>query len=174
MPKAAAKPKPRKMTLLHQQAAMALAQGKGVTVAAVAANTSERTIYNWLEWEEFRALRESYKQQYQEQVLSGAVKFELANRGFRMARLNQRFRELGDLLDHELAKPYRNKDTIAGIRQLVVLELDVAKQAAIEEGQWQKNLNVNWASLSDEQVAEAMAMIIAQTSEERTSDQGDA
>jgi len=87
-----------------------------------------------------------------------------------MARLNQRFRELGEMLDKELAKPFRNKDTIANIRALVVLEMDVAKQAAIEEGQWNKTLNVNWGSMTDEQVAAAMAQIIEQTNEDRASD----
>jgi len=170
MPKAASKTRPLKIPLLHQQAAMALAQGKGATVAAVAADTSERTIYNWLEREEFRVLVESFKVQYEEQVLAGAVKCEVANRGYRMARLNKRFRELGEMLDHELAKPFRNKDTIANIRALVVLEMDVAKQAAIEEGQWNKTLNVNWGSMTDEQVAAAMAQIIEQTNEDRASD----
>jgi len=94
-----------------------------------------------------------------------------------MARLNQRFRELGEMLDHELAKPFRNKDTIANnkdtianIRALVVLEMDVAKQAAIEQGEWNKTLNVNWGSMTDEQVAAAMAQIIEQTNEARASD----
>ncbi|HAY15184.1 MAG TPA: hypothetical protein PLB31_05325 [Fimbriimonadaceae bacterium] len=170
MPKAASKTRPLKMTLLHEQAAMAMAQGKGATAAAVAANTCERTIYNWMNREEFRILVESKKKEYQEQVLAGAVKFEVANRGFRMARLNQRFRELGEMLDHELAKPFRNKDTIANIRALVVLEMDVAKQAAIEQGEWNKTLNVNWGSMTDEQVAAAMAQIIEQTNEARASD----
>lgn len=170
MPKAAAKTRPLKMTLLHEQAAMAMAQGKGATAAAVAANTCERTIYNWMNREEFRVLVESKKKEYQEQVLAGAVKFEVANRGFRMARLNQRFRELGEMLDHELAKQFRNKDTIANIRALVMLEMDVAKQAAIEQGEWNKTLNVNWGSMTDEQVAAAMAQIIEQTNEARASE----
>jgi len=71
MPKAASKTRPLKMTLLHEQAAMAMAQGKGATAAAVAANTCERTIYNWMNREEFRILVESKKKEYQEQVLAG-------------------------------------------------------------------------------------------------------
>lgn len=139
---------PMKFTLRHQAAAKALAQGERIEQAAIEAGKSVRTIHQWQQRPEFTALVDQYREDMHRMTLAQGI----ANRNVRLLMRNKRAQQLAKWLDEEMAKPFRNKDTIKNVSQLLRLELDNEKQAAIEANQWNQKLVVDLNGLSEEQL----------------------
>lgn len=145
MPQAAAS---KQMNLRHQAAAMALAQGDSIEKAAVAAGKSVRTVHKWKERADFQALVDQCRNELARATLNQGI----ANRNVRLLMRNKRAQQLAKWLDEEMAKQFRNKDTIKNVSALLRLELDNEKQAAIEANQWNQKLVVDLNGLSEEQL----------------------
>lgn len=153
------------MTLLKWDAAAQIALAgslkAGKQAAARAAFTTVRTVERWYaEHEEFRGMVADVMREKAADNRAYAVALNVSDRAQRLAQLNTRWKQLCDLcdtgyslimqgLDGGSKETYnRGRELMANVR----MQLEVQKMAAIELGEWQERTDLNFATMTDEQV----------------------
>lgn len=144
--------KSMRMNLKHQQAALALAEGRRIEEVAVECQVSVRTIQNWKERTEFQQLVTDTAAELQRKTLEEGI----ASRNYRLLQRNKRAQQIGQMVEELMNKQYRDKEQIKKLMTLLRFELDNEKQAAIEANQWNQKMTLDLSTLTDEQVLELL------------------
>lgn len=146
--------------MFRHLAAASLAEGQSDAMAAQVANVHVRTIQNWKDEEGFGEYVEQLRTEILDRVRKETVDLAVADQKMRLYRRNERSHQLAALIRAEFERQgdgsaLDEKARTSSLSRLCKLwreERENEKQAAIEAGQWNEKREINFASMTDEQI----------------------